>query len=188
MWKATALVLTLRNLDVNMIMWMSLFLQPFKLSQVFQGQPSLFREVHTQTGQCDISASFHSKALRFRLVLLVFSNTIWPFFFFHRFYLQRKSCKCGVIVPRSSICLGLQPAWQSACSQQLFVLKQEADCCSGGKGLFHLPQCWNCWPELALDRIRELSGEPCAPVCLSKTGREKRGIHQKVQLPAPVHE
>lgn len=187
MWKATAFVLALRNLHLSVIMWMSIFLQPFKLSQVFQGQPSLFREVHTQIGKCNICASFHSKALRFRLVLLVLSNTIWPFFFLPQVLPAKKFlqmwCDCT-----SQQYLPGSPAWQSPCSQQLIVLKQEANCCSGGKGLFHLPQSLGCWPGLALDRMRELSGEPCAPVCLNKTGREKRGIHQKLPLPAPVHE
>lgn len=143
MWKATALVLVLSNLDINMIMWMSLFLQCFKLSQGFQGQP-IFLGKYTHRLVSVISLP-HSTLRHWGLGGYIWSSQVQSDFFFlffffpYRFYLQRKSCKCGVIVPSSSICLGLQPAWQSACSQQLFVPNQEANCCSGGKGLFHFP-------------------------------------------------
>lgn len=49
MWKATALVLALRGLSLYLhLTCISLFLH-LELSQVFQGQISLFREVLSQT-------------------------------------------------------------------------------------------------------------------------------------------
>lgn len=108
-WKATALVLALRSLSLYLhLTWISLFLRPLKQSQVFQGQSGCSREVHAQTTvlQQNISASFHTKAVRFTQVLLVLQSShtkhnLDPCF--HSFCLQRKSWKCGVTVTNTAI-------------------------------------------------------------------------------------